>query len=493
MSNKRKTVQRPPDAAQGEAVMKKITIDVVTRIEGHAKISIHLNDEGRVASAQLHVTQVRGFEKFVEGRPFYEMPGITARICGICPVSHLLASVKACDAIMAVEIPEAAVLLRELLHCGQFVQSHALSFFHLSSPDLLLGFDSDPATRNVLGVLERHPALARDGIALRKFGQQIIEGLAAERIHPSWTVPGGVNSPLPVEVRDRILRDLPKAKAITQRTLDFFKGVLDQFQEEIENFGNEPTMYAGLVNPGGGLELYSGRIRFRGADGSVVADQIRQRDYAKYIGEAALPNSYLKAPYFKPVGYPDGVYRVGPLARLNAADSIGTPEAQKQFEEYHQRCGAVVQSAFHYHYARLIEATYALERIGMLLEDPQILDERVRARAGVNSLEGVGVIEAPRGTLIHHYKVDEKGAIVWANLIVATGHNNLAMNRSVEQVAKHFVHGNNLQEGMLNRVQAVVRAYDPCLSCSTHATGQVPLRVQLFAAGGRLLDELVTR
>ncbi len=492
MSGKRKTAQRAAQAPPGETVMKKITIDAVTRIEGHAKISIHLNDDGRVAGAQLHVTQVRGFEKFVEGRPFYEMPGITARICGICPVSHLLASVKACDAIMAVEIPDAAILLRELLHCGQFVQSHALSFFHLSSPDLLLGFDSDPAMRNVIGVLEKHPALAHDGIALRKFGQQIIEGLAAERIHPSWTVPGGVNSPLASEVRDRILHDLPKAKAITQRTLEFFKGVLDQFKDEIESFGNSPTMYAGLVDAGGGLQLYDGRLRFRGSEGAVVADQVRPRDYAKFIGEAALSTSYLKAPFFKPVGYPEGIYRVGPMARLNAADSIGTPEAQKQFEEYHQRCGAVVQSAFHYHYARLIEATYALERIGMLLDDPQILDKRVRARAGVNSLEGVGMIEAPRGTLIHHYKVDEKGAIVWANLIVATGHNNLAMNRSVEQVAKRFVDGNRIEEGMLNRVQAVVRAYDPCLSCSTHAVGQIPLRVQLFAADGTLVDEKVT-
>ena len=473
--------------------MKKITIDVVTRIEGHAKISIHLDGEGRVASTQLHVTQVRGFEKFVEGRPFYEMPGITARICGICPVSHLLASVKACDAIMAVEIPEAAVLLRELLHCGQFVQSHALSFFHLSSPDLLLGFDSDPAARNVLGVIEKHPALARDGIALRKFGQQIIEGLAAERIHPSWTVPGGVNTPLAPEVRDRILRELPKAKAIAQRTIEFFKGVLDQFQEEIANFGNAPTMYAGLVDADGGLQLYDGSLRFRAADGTVAADQVRPQDYAAWIVEAAVPSSYLKAPYFKPLGYPEGVYRVGPLARLNAADHLGTPGAQKEFQEYHQRCGTMVQSAFHYHYARLIEATYALERAGELLEDPRILAQRVRAHAGVNSLEGVGMIEAPRGTLIHHYKVDEKGAMVWANLIVATGHNNLAMSRSVEQVAKHFVDGNRLQEGMLNRVQAVVRAYDPCLSCSTHATGQIPLRVQLFAADGALVDEIASR
>ena len=270
-------------------------------------------------------------------------------------------------------------------------------------------------------------------------------------------------------------------------------GITDGFKEEIESFGNAPTMYAGLVDAKGGLQLYDGKMRFRNPDGSLEVDQVSPGDYAQYIGEASLPTSYLKAPYFKPLGFPAGAYRVGPLGRLNAADSIGTPEAQKQFEEYHQRCGAVVQSAFHYHYARLIEATYALERIGELLDDPRILDTRVRAHADVNSLEGVGMIEAPRGTLIHHYKVNEKGAIVWANLIVATGHNNLAMGRSVEQVAKRFVDGNRLEEGMLNRVQAVVRAYDPCLSCSTHASGQVPLRVQLFAADGALLDELVTR
>jgi NAD-reducing hydrogenase large subunit len=470
--------------------MKKITIDAVTRIEGHAKISIHLNEDGKVSGAQVHVTQVRGFEKFTEGRPFYEMPGITARICGICPVSHLLASVKACDAIMAVEIPETAHMLRELLHCGQFVQSHALSFFHLSSPDLLLGFDSDPAKRNVLGVIEQHPALARDGIALRKFGQQVIEGLAKERIHPSWTVPGGVNAPLAGEVCDQILRELPKAKAIARRTIDFFKGVLDKFEDEIASFGNMPTMYAGLVDASGALQLYDGQLRFRDAEGAIVADQIHPRDYANYIGEAALPFSYLKAPYFKPLGYPQGIYRVGPLGRLNAADRIATPDAQKEFVEYHQRCGAMAQSSFHYHYARLVESLYALERMGELLEDERILGSRVRAHAGVNSPEGVGIIEAPRGVLIHHYKVDDKGAITWANLIVATGHNNLAMGRSVEQVAKRYVDGNKLQEGMLNRVQAVVRAYDPCLSCSTHAMGQIPLRVQLLAPGGTLLDEL---
>jgi NAD-reducing hydrogenase large subunit len=470
--------------------MKKIMINPVTRIEGHAKISIHLNGDGKVSSTEFHVTQVRGFEKFVEGRPYYEMPSITARICGICPISHLLASVKACDAIMAVQIPETAALLRELLHCGQFVQSHALSFFHLSAPDLLLGMDSDPAKRNIIGVLEKHPDMARDGIALRKFGQQVIERLAGERVHPSWTVPGGVNAPLNAETREVILSELPLAKSITRRTLKFYKSVVDQFQAEIDTFGNMRSMYAGLVDARGRLQLYDGVVRFRDADGKDVADIEKPRLYQNYISESALPNSYLKAPYYKPLGFPDGLYRVGPLARLNVADRCGTPEADTEFEEYHQRFGKVVESSFHFHYARLIETLYALERMEMLLDDPAIMDTHVRAHAGVNSLEGVGIAEAPRGILIHHYKVDEKGAMKWANLIIATGHNNLAMGRSIEQVAKHFVNGKKLEEGMLNRVSAVVRAYDPCLSCSTHALNQPALEVQLFDADGTLVDTL---
>jgi NAD-reducing hydrogenase large subunit len=472
--------------------MKKITIHPVSRIEGHAKITIRLDDDGQVAGTQFHVTQVRGFEKFTEGRPYYEMPSITARICGICPVSHLLASVKACDAIMAVRIPDAAAKLRELLHCGQIVQSHALSFFHLSAPDLLLGMDSDPAKRNVAGLLEQHPDALRDGIALRKFGQQVIERLAGERVHPSWTVPGGVNAPLDHHARERILAELPAAKAIVRRTLDMWKGTFDRFPEEAESFGNQPTLYAGLVGPDGALRLYDGNIRFLGPGGETVADQVRPEDYATCIGEAAVGDSYLKAPYYKPLGYPEGIYRVGPLARLNVADRCGTPEADVELSEYRQRLGRVVQSAFHFHYARLIESVYALERMEQLLGDPAVLSTKVRATAGVNNLEGVGVIEAPRGLLIHHYKVDEGGAIVWANLVVATGHNNLAIGRGVEQVARRFVDGRRLQEGMLNRVSALVRAYDPCLSCSTHAMGGVALQIQLLDPEGALLDEIRT-
>ena len=472
--------------------MKRITIEHVSRIEGHAKITIRLDDQGHVAGTEFHVTQVRGFEKFTEGHPFYEMPGITARICGICPISHLLAASKACDAIMAVRIPPAAKKLRELAHFAQIVQSHALSFFYLSAPDFLLGMDSDPASRNVLGVIAGHPELARDGIELRKFGLQLIEGLAQERVHPSWIVPGGVATPLTSAARDRILSELPEAKAIADRTLRFFKGALDNYKEEIAFFGSAPTMYAAMVDRKGNLQLYDGDLRFRSAAGDVVEDHIPAEDYAQWIGEASVRESYLKAPFFKPQGFPGGVYRVGALGRLNVADQCGTPNADREFREFHQRFGAVANSAFLYHYARLIEIVYALERIEGMLTDPQILETHVRATAGVNALEGVGMIEAPRGTLIHHYKVNEEGAIIWANLIVATGHNNLAIGRAVQQVSEHFIDGARLNEGMLNRVSAVVRAYDPCLSCSTHASGLLALTIRLIDGRGTVLDELTT-
>lgn len=472
--------------------MKRITIEPVSRIEGHAKITIQLDDQGHVSNTEFQVTQVRGFEKFTEGHPFYEMPGITARICGICPVSHLLASAKACDAIMAVRIPPAARQLRELVHFAQIVQSHALSFFYLSAPDFLLGMDSDPATRNVLGVIAAHPELAREGIELRKFGLMIVESLAQERVHPSWIVPGGVATPLSGAMRDRILGELPVAREISERTLRFFKGTLDKYKEEIEFFGSFPTMYAGMVDARGNLQLYDGELRFRNGDGKITEDHISAEGYSPWIGEASLRESYLKAPYFKPLGFPAGIYRVGPLGRLNAADRCGTPSADAEFHEFHQRFGKVAHSAFLYHYARLIEIVYALEKIEASLNDPRILDTHVRATAGVNSLEGVGMIEAPRGTLIHHYKVNEEGAITWANLIVATGHNNLAIGQSVKQVSERYIDGTKLTEGMLNRVSAVVRAYDPCLSCSTHASGLLAMQIQLLDSHGTLVDQIVT-
>jgi NAD-reducing hydrogenase large subunit len=292
-----------------------------------------------------------------------------------------------------------------------------------------------------------------------------------------------------LQARDRFLAAIPQAFATTEKTLGIFKSVLDGFAEEIANFGSEPTMYAGLVGHSGNLQLYDGVLRFRAADGSIVQD-VAAENYSQFVAEATVNNSYLKAPFYRPMGYPAGIYRVGPLGRINTAEAMGTPRADAELTEFRQRFGRVAHSSFLYHYARLIEVLYALECMKVLLQEPDVLDTHVRATAGVNALEGVGIIEAPRGTLIHHYKVDENGAIVWANLIVATGHNHRAISDGVRQVSEHFIHGDRLQEGMLNRVSALVRAYDPCLSCSTHAMGAPALDISLVDSQGTLLDRM---
>ena len=469
---------------------QRIVIDPVTRLEGHAKITIHLGDHGAVEAAQFHVTQLRGFEKLCEGRPFFEMPNLMSRICGICPVSHLLTSAKACDAILAVRIPETAANLRRLMNLAQVIQSHALSFFYLSLPDLLLGMEADPSRRNLFGVAEAHPMLARDGIGLRQFGQQIIELLGGKRIHPSWVVPGGVADPLAPEVRDRILAMIPEALKRARRTLDWFKRTLEQYRDEMSTFANFPSMFLGLVGPEGQFETYHGKLRITDSIGSVLADQLDPQRYAEFIDEGSEPWTYMKFPYYKAGGYPGGMYRVGPLARLNIISRFGTPGADQELAEFREMERGILLSSFHYHQARLIEILHGIERIEELLNQPDILHKDVRAVAGPNKREGIGVAEAPRGTLIHHYKVNEQGLITWANLIIATGHNNLAMNRGILQVARHYVDGNRLQESMLNRVEAVIRAFDPCLSCSTHALGQMPLIIDLVGEEGGVIDQL---
>jgi len=473
-----------------DVAQKTIVIDPVTRIEGHAKITLHLDDHGRVEDARFHVTQFRGFEKFCEGRPFSEMPALMARICGICPVSHLMASAKACDALLAVRIPPTADKLRRIFGLAQVVQSHALSFFYLSSPDLLLGMDADPSRANIFGVLEKKPELARDGIRLRQFGQQIIERLGGKRIHPAWVVPGGVSEPLTQLNRDAILSGIPDVLAIAERTLEWFKSITEGFREEIASFGTFPTLFLGIVKKDGGLTFYDGWIRIINSAGDVIANGLDPADYPEYIGEKNESWTYLKSPYYMPKGYPDGMYRVGPLARMNVADRCGTPRADQELAEFHELQRTAVLSSFHYHHARLIEVLYCIERMEQLLTDPDILSKHVRAVAGPNREEGVGCCEAPRGTLMHHYKIDEQGLIRWANMIIATGHNNMAMNRGILQVAKHFVRGERLTPGMLNRVEALIRAYDPCLSCSTHAFGEMPMVVQLFNSAGEKLDEV---
>jgi NAD-reducing hydrogenase large subunit len=469
-----------------------ILIDPVTRIEGHAKITIQLDDAGVVADARFHVTEFRGFEKFCEGRPLGEMTGITARICGICPVSHLLASAKAGDEILAVEIPVAAEKLRRLMNLGQIVQSHALSFFHLSAPDLLLGFDAAPAKRNVFGLIAAQPELARGGIRLRQFGQEIIELLGGKKIHPAWAVPGGVRSPLSEAGRQRIIQWLPEVRQTALTALKLFKSLLKKHEAETQIFGNFSSLFMGLVAADGSWEHYGGKLRFMDSSGNIIADQIEPSAYREHIGEATEAASYLKSPYYRWLGYPDGMYRVGPLARLNICERIGTPGADEELAEFKTHGRGAVTSSFLYHYARLIEILAGIEIIEQMMDDPDLLSNQLRADAGINKLEGIGVSEAPRGTLFHHYEVDEHGLIKKVNLLIATGQNNLAMNRTVAQIARHYIKGKNVPEPMLNRIEAGIRAFDPCLSCSTHATGQMPLHIRLLAADGSLLNE-VTR
>jgi NAD-reducing hydrogenase large subunit len=469
---------------------KRIVIDPVTRIEGHAKISIFLDDAGNVSDAEFHVVEFRGFEKFCEGRPYTEMPGITQRICGICPVSHTLASAKAGDALMAVNIPPAADKLRRLMNLGQFIQSHALSFFHLSAPDFLLGWDTAPAQRNVFGLIGANKELARAGIRLRQFGQEIIEILGDKKIHPAWAVPGGVRTALTEAGRAKIRAWLPEAYATTKVAFDLWKKTMETHQREIQIFGNFPSLFMGLVAPDGTWEHHGGKLRFTDSSGSIIADQLEARNYLDFIGESVQGGSYLKSPYYTPLGFPAGIYRVGPLARLNVCKQMGVPKADAELKKFKKLGRGAVTSSFLYHYARLIEILASIELVERYMDDAELLDGNLRADAGINSLRGVGVSEAPRGTLFHDYTVDRNGLLQKVNLIVATGQNNLAMNQTVAQIARHYVRGNEIPEPMLNRIEHGIRCYDPCLSCSTHAVGQMPLRVQIIAPGGAVLNDV---
>jgi NAD-reducing hydrogenase large subunit len=471
---------------------RRIVIDPVTRIEGHAKITIHLDAAGEVIGARFHVTELRGFEKICEGRSFREMPALTSRVCGICPVSHALASSLAGDHILAVEVPEPARLLRRLLNLAQLVQSHALSFFHLSGPDLFLGFDADPARRNLLGLAAERPDLARDGIALRRFGQDAIETLAGRRIHAEWTVPGGVLRPLSREGREHLRAGLPEAVRIARRALSAWKAACGARRDEVGDLGTFPSLFLGMVGEDGVLEHTEGKLRFVDAAGQVVADGIEPERWRDWIGEGVEKDSYLKSPFFRPLGPLKGMYRVGPLARLNVVSRCGTPLADVELAELKRYGDGPVLSSFLAHHARLIEILHALERMEVLLDDPLVLSEDVRAVAARNRSRGVGACEAPRGTLFHEYEVDRDGLVTHAELLVATGQNAAAMNRTVLQLARRHLGGGKLGEGLLNRVEAGIRAFDPCLSCSTHASGKMPLLVELVGPDGALLDRRST-
>ena len=477
---------------------RKITIEPVTRVEGHGKVTIQLDDEGKVARSRFHVVEFRGFERFVQGRPYWEAPVLVQRLCGICPVSHHLAAAKAMDVIAGVGpegLTPTAEKMRRLMHYGQMLQSHALHFFHLVSPDLLFGMDADPAIRNVIGVALEHRDLAVQGVLLRKFGQEVILATAGKKIHGTGAVPGGINKNLTVAERDALLKGPAPLNADTmiewaQGALDLFKAYHKANTALIDGFAPFPSNHLSLVRKDGALDFYHGVLRAVDSEGRKVLDDVDYKDYLKYIGEEVRSWSYMKFPYLRSLGKTDGWYRVGPLARLNTCDFIPTPRAQKEFEIYKTYTdGKPNNMTLHSHWARLIELLHAAEVIRDLLNDKDLQGEKL-VRKGKRQPEGVGLVEAPRGTLFHHYGVDANDQITMANLIVSTTNNNEPMNRAVNWVAMNVISGKpEITEGMLNRVEVAIRAYDPCLSCATHALGKMPLSIELFDAAGNVVDK----
>ena len=474
-----------------ETKKRTIVIEPVTRIEGHAKITIDLDKNEKVSDARIHVTQFRGFEKFCEGRMYHEMPAYTARTCGICPVSHAISSTKACDQILGVTPPQAGINLRKIINIAQIIQSHTLNFFHLSSPDFIYGFDAKKEDRNIFKLMQTHPQIARDGIELRAFGQKIIELLGGKRIHPDGIIAGGVKHKLEVETKNEILSQIPRAKEIALWAIEFFTSNMHKFQKEIDSFASFPSLFMALVDEKGNLEHYDGVLKFIDSEGKVLEKGIDPKDYKKYIGEAVEDDSFLKSPYYKPLGYEKGMYRVGPLARLNVAKKCGTPLADKELKKFKKlNDGKPVLNSFYYHYARLIEIIHGIEKIETLLKDDETSNERVNITSNVSVNKGIGCSEAPRGTLFHEYDVTNDGVVTGVNLIIATGNNSLAMNAGVKQVAQTFVDGKNITEGALNRVEAVIRCFDPCLSCSTHALGVVSSRIEIRDENKNVIKEI---
>ncbi|MCH9638241.1 MAG: Ni/Fe hydrogenase subunit alpha [Betaproteobacteria bacterium] len=470
---------------------RRIAIDPVTRVEGHGKITLLLDANNHIQEARFHIVEFRGFEKFIQGRPYWEVPFIVQRLCGICPVSHQLAGAKAVDQLAGVkQLTPTATKLRRLLHFGQILQSHALHFFHLSSPDFLFGFGSDPVQRNIAGVLKKYPEIALKGVKLRKYGQQIIQAITGKRIHGTGTVPGGMNKALSITERDALLADITEVLQWSQQALALNEQIHTTHLEH-RNFATLQTNFLSMVGDKGELEFYHGGLRARHADGADIFDQLDYCAYQQVLREEVRPWSYMKFPYLHRLGKEQGWYRVGPLARVNNCDSISTPlaeAARKHFRVFAQ--GKFVHDTLAYHWARMIELLHCTESINELLQDPEIIGTELMAEKGDQLQQGIGVIEAPRGTLFHDYQINEEGLVTKANLIVSTTSNNQAMNESVRSVANQYLDGHEITEALLNHLEVAVRAYDPCLSCATHALGKMPLQVTLQGIDGNMVDQL---
>jgi len=479
------------ETAAQPANLRRVAIDTVSRVEGHGKVTILLDAQNQVRQVRLHIVEFRGFERFIQGRPFWEVPVMVQRLCGICPVSHHLAASKALDQVVGVKhLTPTAEKIRRLMHYGQMLQSHALHFFYLASPDLLFGFDSEASRRNIVGVAAAHPETARRGVLLRKFGQEVIRATAGKRVHGTGSIPGGVNKALTQEERALLLQDIYQIVGWSRDAVQLIKQLHLQNPALYNSFGICRSNTMSLVGQDGGMDFYHGRLRARDGSGGVLFDGVDYRDYSRHIQEEVKPWSYMKFPFFTAFGKKNGWYKVGPLARVQNCDQIPTPLAEAERREFVDYCGGVPSHApLAYHWTRMIEMLHAAETIKDLLHDDDIAGNDL-VRTGERAMEGVGVIEAPRGTLIHHYRVDEDDLVTMCNLIVSTTHNNQAMNEAIRNVARRYLDGREITEGLLNHIEVAIRCFDPCLSCATHALGQMPLAVELLDAGGARVHAL---
>ncbi len=471
--------------------LRRVAIEPISRVEGHGKVTLLLDEDDHVQQVRLHIVEFRGFEKFIQGRPYWEVPVMVQRLCGICPVSHHLAASKALDQIVgAHKLTPTADKLRRLMHYGQILQSHALHFFHLSSPDLLFGFGSDVAQRNIVGIAAAYPEVARQGVMLRKYGQEVIRHTAGKRVHGTGSVPGGVNKNLSLVERDELLKDIYQIIGWSRDAVHIARNLFEQNLTEYNAFGRFRAHTLGLVRADGAMDLYHGGLRARDMDGKTLFDHVDYNHYWEHILEEVKPWSYMKFPFLRALGPEQGWYRVGPLTRVTQCDFIPTPLAERERQAFLAFDGGSATGAtLAYHWARMIEMLHAAEAIKELLHDADLQGDDLVVK-GERQERGVGMIEAPRGTLIHHYRVDENDQVIRANLIVSTTHNNQAMNEAVRQVARQYLDGRKLTEGLLNHIEVAVRAFDPCLSCATHALGKMPLQVELLDAEGREIDRL---
>ncbi len=473
---------------------KRLVIEPVTRVEGHGKVTILLDEQGKVSQARLHIVEFRGFERFIQGRLFWEVPVLVQRLCGICPVSHHLAAAKAMDGIVGAEkLTPTAEKMRRLMHYGQTFQSHALHFFHLASPDLLFGFDAPVAKRNVIGVAAEHPDLAVQGVMMRKYGQEIIKATAGKKIHGTGAIPGGINKNLSITERDVFLADIEQMMEWSRSALKIAKDYTVENLKMAAGFGSFDSNHLSIVREDGCLDLYDGKLRAIDPQGGKIFDQVDPQDYNEVLAEEVKPWSYMKFPFIREIGPEDGWYRVGPLARINACDFIDTPEAEAARKEFMAVTdGKPNNITLAYHWTRMIELLHACEKIQELLHDSDLQGEDLVTK-GKRRGEYAAIVEAPRGTLFHHYKVDENDQVTMANLIVSTTSNNEPMNRAVRKIADDHLSGQSkITEGMLNHIEVGIRAYDPCLSCATHALGKMPLEVKLLDHEGRTLDRKST-